>query len=68
MFSSKSRSHAERTVQSGRELQKLTAREAMQTVGGCGRRQYPGYAPSTSSTAPGSGADPTVGGINDATL
>lgn len=68
MFSSQSRSHAERTVQSGRELQQITEREAAQTVGGCGRRQYPGFAPSTSATAPGSGADPTVGGNNDAIL
>ncbi len=65
MFASESNSQAERTVQSGRELRQLTEREATQTVGGCGRREYPGYAPSTSATT---SAEPTVAGNNDAII
>ncbi len=64
MFASESKSQAERTVQSGRELRQLTEREATQTVGGCGR-EYRDYAPSTSATT---SADPTVGGNNDAII
>ncbi len=65
MFASESKCQAERTVQSGRELRQLTEREATQTVGGCGGREYRDYAPSTSATT---SAEPTVGGNNDAII
>ncbi len=50
MFSSESKSQAERTVQSGNGLRQLTEREARETVGGCGGREY---FLSTSDTGPG---------------
>ncbi len=68
MFSSKSKSLAERTMQSGSELQQITEREATQTVGGCGgSRESRDYAPSTSTT-PSGRVEPTVGGPDDAIL
>ena len=67
MFSSESKSQAPRTVPSGNEFRQLTEREAMQTVGGCGGREFRGYSASTSATAL-SRPDPTVGGNNDAII